>query len=276
MQVSDLGGTSITYANLGFCYNSLGYFNKALKYFRKSIKISRKLGNRKGEGIHLGSIGICYIGMGDIGQAIKFIEESISIAEEIGDQEGIAASQRRYAYVALLQSNWTDALAYYEKALRIAVDLDASRSQHFVGWGLALVRLYMGDPANARVYIDTALNFDEPENTHNAQTVLGVIALQQRDGSTANDAFTRALAHAKMLIDYADRNYAAWDAKGIALAGLALLATDIAERESHLAGARMAFAKARSITDAAGVVTAVRQLLDALKVADTDGVLGDL
>jgi hypothetical protein len=45
----------------------------------------------------------------------------------------------------------------------------------------------------------------------------------------------------------------------------------------HLVDARAAYAKARELTNnAQGVVTDVRQLLDALKVADTDGVLSDL
>ena len=62
-----------------------------------------------------------------------------------------------------------------------------------------------------------------------------------------------------------DRTSRPWTHKGLALCGLALC-----EDERHLPAAEEAFAAARKITRAKGVVASVLNLFDALAVADKE------
>jgi len=276
-EVGNRAGEGIVLGNLGSCYRNLGQYAKAIDYHKQALAIFRQIGDRAGEGATLSNLGGCYSDLGQYDKAVDHIQSAQAIARDIGDQLGQAAYQRRWGNTALLQGDWAEAATQYQLALAIADAIGASSSQHQTRWGLALVKLYTGDLLEARARIDSALTFDEPENTHKSQAALGVIALRQGGGVTARDAFNRAIAHADELLGHSDQNYDAWDTRFIALSGLALLATDPTQRESHLVEARSAYAKARELTNnAPGVVTNVRQLLDALQVADTDGVLSDL
>ena len=70
------------------------------------------------------------------------------------------------------------------------------------------------------------------------------------------------------MLERCDQNYDALDAKGLALAGLAVL-----EGGDHAAEAIAAFRAARAITVAPGIVGRVKRLLDAMAPADAAGIL---
>ena len=73
------------------------------------------------------------------------------------------------------------------------------------------------------------------------------------------------------MLERCDQNYNAADAKGLALAGAAVL-----EGGDRAAEAIAAFRAARAITSAPGIVGRVKQLLDALAPADPDGILSPI
>src|SRR5205823_13221427 len=88
------------------------------------------------------------------------------------------------------------------------------------------------------------------------------------DRVAATEAFQAAISHADVMLDRNGQNYEALDAKGLALAGLAVL-----EGGQRAAEAIAAFRAARAITKAPGTVGRVRRLLDALAPADSAGIL---
>lgn len=128
-----------------------------------------------------------------------------------------------------------------------------------------------GNLAAARETIEIAHQFDAPDNNHNVLAMLGVIALRQDDRGAACEAFQAAVAHADSLLALTAENYDALDAKGLALAGLALC-----EGPQHLPAAIDAYRAARQIFAGAGTVACVVRLLDALAVADTASILGEV
>ena len=89
-------------------------------------------------------------------------------------------------------------------------------------WGLAQAYLFQNDLVNARATIEAALQYDVPQNNHNATALHGIIALRQGDASTARQAFTRAIAQADEILAKTPEYYDALDAKGLALCGLVL------------------------------------------------------
>jgi hypothetical protein len=131
--------------------------------------------------------------------------------------------------------------------------------------------LYVGDVPGARIAADAARVHDVPENNHNVLALLGLIALRQDDRGAAAQAFSAAIAHADVMLERCDQNYAALDARGVALAG-----REVLEGGQRAAEAIAAFRAARAITKAPGIVGRVRQLLDALAPADAAGVLAPI
>jgi tetratricopeptide (TPR) repeat protein len=72
--------------NLGTIKLLRGYAAEALKYFEQALVIAREIGDRRGEGIHLGNLGSAYITLEQVENAIEYYEQALVIAKEIGDK----------------------------------------------------------------------------------------------------------------------------------------------------------------------------------------------
>jgi hypothetical protein len=92
-----------------------------------------------------------------------------------------------------------------------------------------------------------------------------------RLGDTAR-AFSDALTAADSLLALADRNVDALEVRALALSGLAVVAGDPA----RAAQAAEAFARARAVTRAPGVVADTRRLLGIITTHDHSGILAAL
>ncbi len=131
--------------------------------------------------------------------------------------------------------------------------------------------------------IEGALQYDVPENNHNATALRGIIALRQGERETAQEAFTKSIAQADEILSKTPDYYSALDAKGLALCGLILVKDLTGFTESltggesggeNLSGLTMeTFRKARKIAPYAGVVKSVLRLFDELVKCDEDGIL---
>ena len=87
-------------------------------------------------------------------------------------------------------------------------------------WGLAQAYLFQNDLVNARATIEAALQYDVPENNHNATALHGIIALRQGERETAQEAFAKSIAQADEILAKTPDYYSALDAKGLALCGI--------------------------------------------------------
>ena len=85
-------------------------------------------------------------------------------------------------------------------------------------------------------------------------------------------AFSDAVTAADALLALADSNVAALQARALALSGLAAAAGDPARATE----AAEAFARARTVTSAAGVAADTRRLLDQIAGHDRSGILADV
>ena len=175
------------------------------------------------------------------------------------------------------------------------------QTQIYARWGLAQIYLFQNDLVNARSTIEAALQYDVPQNNHNASALHGIIALRQGERETAQEAFTKSIAQADEILAKTPDYYSALDAKGLALCGLALCARD--DGPSTVDGGRGAvpapdanhtsntgrgdpaptvddaietFRKARKIAPHAGVVKSVLRLFDELAKCDKEGILKDV
>ncbi len=116
-----------------------------------------------------------------------------------------------------------DAIRQAIEAVQIAGETGDLRLISSANESLALVQLFVGDLRAARAAAEAARAHDVPRNNHNVQALLGLIALRQGDHVAAAEAFSAAIAHAKVIHELCDQNYDVLDAKGLALTGLAVL-----------------------------------------------------
>ncbi len=315
-EIGDRRGEGADLGSLGNAYAALGEVRRAIAYYEQALEIAREIGDRRGEGNHLGNLGVAYADLGEVRRAIAYYEQALEIHREIGDRsgEGNDLDNLGNAYADLGEVR--RAIAYYEQALEIAREIgDRSGEGYRLGnlaqalidqgqyeaaiqhaqncagigeqiqdpeicqWGygrLALARLYSGELTAAGQAANAARQYDVPLFNAQVQALAGVVALRQGNPAPAREAFASALEHAEALLARTPDLYDLLDAKGLALAGLALLASDTAEAEALVSQAVEAFRAARVACAAAGVVGRVLRLLDALAVADVEGRLQDI
>ena len=262
-------GEGADLGNIGLAYHQLGQVNKAIEYHKQALAIACKIRNRGGEGADLGNLGTAYKDLGQVDNAIEYYEQALTIAREIGYRYlevcGLVCIGDTFSDTGELDN----AVKRYKQAIEIADEIKNVQSQHEARYGLARAHLYSGNLETARSTAESARMCDYPTNNHNVLALLGVIALQQGDRTSANEAFKAAVAASDILLDHSDTNYEALDAKGLALCGLALCEgkSDYIEEAIH------AYTKARSIIRAPGIMGRFLRLFDELARADTQGLL---
>ena len=108
---------------LGLAYRNLGNVQRAIKFHEKGLTISRKMGDRQGEGTALGNMGNAYYRLGNYEKAIDFHQQCLTIVREIGDRqgEGAALGNLGLAYYSL--GNYEKAIDFYQQCLTIAREM---------------------------------------------------------------------------------------------------------------------------------------------------------
>jgi tetratricopeptide (TPR) repeat protein len=255
--------------NLGNCHYRLGDYRQAIGLFTEALGIARDTGNRRLESYDLGYLGNCRYDLGDYRQAIDLHTRSLAIARDIGDRHGetlaldylgrawLASGDTRRAVMLLQHAvSVADVTADFEPAVK-------ARS------GLARAQLRLGDPAAALAATGARPELlclpEEPA----IRLLEGLALLRLNRVEEGVRAFSDALAAADALLALADRNVAAVHARALALAGLAAATGDPA-RATVTAEA---FARAHTITSAAGVAADTQSLLDTIASHDHSGVL---
>jgi tetratricopeptide (TPR) repeat protein len=262
--IGDRRGEGADLGNLGIAYRDLGEVRRAIEFYQQALAIARDIGDRRGEGADLGNLGEALRDSGDVQRAIEYFEQALTIYTQIGDRGGEAFIYRELGYTTMDQSQLGE-------AIQIADEIEFTQIQNEARFSLALAHLVAGDLPAARAAIEEARQYDVPANNHNVLALHGVIALRQGESSAAQEAFAAAVAAADDLLAKTAESYDALDAKGLALAGLALCG-DAAQVPAAVA----AFRAARAITSAPGIVAGALQVFDALDVCDASGRLAEV
>jgi tetratricopeptide (TPR) repeat protein len=267
--IGDRPNQGVALGNLGNCHYRLGDYRQAIALFTEALAIARDIGNRRLEGYDLGYLGNCHNDLGGYGQAIDLHTQALAIARDIGDRHGetlaldylgrawLASGDARRAVTFLEQAvNVADATADFEPAVKARA-------------GLARAQLRLGDPAAALAATGARPEVSCPPEEPTVRLLEGLALLGLDRAEEGVRAFSGALAAADALLALADRNVAAVNARALALAGLAAATGDPA-RATVTAEA---FARAHSVTSAAGVTADTQRLLDAIVSYDRSGVL---
>ena len=267
-EVGDRRGEGAALGSLGSAYAALGQTERAIGYHEQALAMYREVGDRRGEGVCLGYLGLAHASLGRFERAIGLYEQALAIHREVGDQRNEGRFLRERSWIDIAEGRYEDATTRARDAVRIGEETGDPAIVSRGNGNLALALVGLGDLPGARDAAESARRHDVPLNNHNILALLGLIALRQGDRAAATEAFSAAVAHADVMFDRCRENYNALDARGLALAGLAVL-----EGGHRAAEASAAYRAARGITTAAGIVGRVRLLLELLAPADAEGIL---
>jgi len=284
----------IDLSNLGSAYYALGDIHKAIEFWELALVIAHEFADRETEGIVLGNLGECNYELGQLKQAIDYCKQALTISREIQDR---GSESRHLVNLGGYYINYEDiekSIVFYRQSIQIADEINYIQVQSGARSPLALAYLLQNDLVNARATIEAALQYDQPQNNHNATALHGIIALRQGERETAQEAFTKSIEQADEILAKTPEYYSALDAKGLASCGLAICFsdtdhTDASRTESSVKKRRKSvpsvesvskkndaietFRAARKIAPHAGVVKSALRLFDELVKCDEEGVL---
>jgi len=128
-QIGDRGGEGVHLGNLGRAYAALGEVRRAIGTFEQALAIAREIGDRHGEGARLGSLGLAYADLGEVRRAIGTFEQALAIAREIGDRGTEGAHLGSLGLAYAALGEVRRAIEYYEQALAIARKIGDRRNE---------------------------------------------------------------------------------------------------------------------------------------------------
>jgi tetratricopeptide (TPR) repeat protein len=127
--LGDRRGEGNHLGNLGIRYADLGEPRKAIGYHEQGLAISREIGDRRGEGNHLGSLGNCYAELGEPRKAIEHYEQALAISREIGDRRGEGNRLGNLGNCYAELGEPRKAIGYHEQALAISREIGDRRGE---------------------------------------------------------------------------------------------------------------------------------------------------
>jgi tetratricopeptide (TPR) repeat protein len=275
LRVKSRSDEGIFLGSLGSTHMALGNLRMAIQYYEQALVIAREVGDHFSEGNRLGNLGIVHNLLGESKKAVIYLEQALMFSRETTDKQREVLSLQNLG-ISYAEEEHKKAEENYKQAIKIADEISFSVAQQNTRSGLAESYLFENDLVNSRATIEAALQYDDPQNNHNATGLHGIIALRQGEMKTAQEAFTKSIAQADEILAKTPEYYSALDAKGLALCGVALCADDgpsTVDRGKMIDEAIEIFRAARVIAPHAGIVKATLRLFDELAKCDPKGLL---
>lgn len=251
--------------NVGFCFKIRGQLDKAIDQYRQALLAARGAGNKKGEATALGNLGDCYALQAKGEQAYRYLQQALETCDEIGFREGKGNFLHSLAELLIDEGDYGQAVTTAREGATLGT---AINRQEVIGDNnSALVRAYLclDDLNAATMAVHLARQPETPLKQHYALALQGVVALRRRESAVAQEAFRASVEQSAALLAREPRNFEALYTQGLAHYGLALCA-----RPAHVAKASAAYARARTVNEAAGVVARALNLLDQLATVDEE------
>lgn len=280
---------------LGNLFLDLGQFEEAKKAYDEAERIAENVGLSRELNWIWGTKGILLKKKGNYREALDLQKKGLDKVCNVHPDSSII----RYTDLAdtLLamgqyeqaQSDINQALVISAKSLKKPLSLDVSFAEAYLqapiqedalphemqspgdyqrrGVILALSYLHLGDLENARIVIEKARKNDAIPHRHATAALHGLVSLRLGRTKEAKSLFLDALKYAEESIERERNYYDAYYAKGLALTGLGLLATD--DQSNLLNKAAETYELARDICSEKGVIDDALQLLDEIRFSGT-------
>ena len=155
--IGDRGGEGAHLGNLGSAYLDLGEVQRAIEYYGQALAIAREIGHRQAEGNHLGNLGSAYYLLGETRRAIEYYEQALAIAWEIGDRRNERVHLGNLGNAYSTLGETRRAIEYYEQALVIDREIGDRRGEGNHLGNLGTAYDRLGDVRRAIEYYEQAL-----------------------------------------------------------------------------------------------------------------------
>jgi tetratricopeptide (TPR) repeat protein len=155
--LGDRRGEGAHLGNLGSAYYSLGQVEEAIAYHQQALAISREIGDRRGEGSDLGNLGLAYADLGQVEEAIAYHQQALAISREIGDRRGEGSDLGNLGSAYADLGQVEEAIEYYRQALEIARQIGDRRNEGNWLGNLGLAYAALGQVGEAIAYHQQAL-----------------------------------------------------------------------------------------------------------------------
>jgi PAS domain S-box-containing protein len=113
---------SVTFINIGEISKYQGNYPRALEYYHKALKIKEEANEEPGISLSFINIGSIYTLQGEYDKALEYEHRALEIAEKLKDKRLISNCYEEIGTV-YLQTKKPEALEYFQKALKIVVEL---------------------------------------------------------------------------------------------------------------------------------------------------------
>lgn len=199
-QLNDKYGQAQSSNQIGIAYATTGHFFKAIQAFEKSLTLARQLNRSIGLVSVLNNLGECYQQLYATDQALACHREGLVLAEAANFRLLEADLCRNLGLDLAQQEEWTESIAYLQRAHDLAQESQAPEIYFHTLYALARVELTRGD-ASGQTYAHTLLAATEPGQSrwHQANGLFVLGGFEQLVGnvSTAEELWQRAifLAH---------------------------------------------------------------------------------
>jgi len=256
-------------SNLGATHVHLGEFRQAIGVYAQALDVARSTGERQFEGSALVNLGNCYYRLGEYRRAIDLDTQALAIAREIGDRSEEAVAVEYLGRAWLASGDALRAVTLLEQAVSLADTTgDIEPAVEARSW-LARAHLQLGDPAAALAATTARRELPYPTEEPMLRLLEGLALLDLHRLEASVPAFSAAVTAANALLALADSNVAALQARALALSGLAAATGSPAQAVD----AEEAFARARAVTSAPGVLAGTHRLFEQIACHDRSGVL---
>jgi serine/threonine protein kinase/tetratricopeptide (TPR) repeat protein len=135
-EIGDRRGSSATLNNLGNLAVEKGNLDEAEKYFNRAVTMAREITYRGGEPYSISGLGDVLLVRGDLAGARKQYLDALTICEDIKDEDFASQIRTNLAFVALLESKFSEGEAL---ARQSAIAFDKSKSTASSAWAHAVL-----------------------------------------------------------------------------------------------------------------------------------------
>jgi predicted ATPase/DNA-binding SARP family transcriptional activator/Tfp pilus assembly protein PilF len=181
-QVGDRGIAARAYTNLGVVAGASGAYCEARRLFDASLGIFQALGDRSGEARALINLGIVSYYMHNYAEAQKLLQASLDTSRVIGNRFSIAVALDNLGIIAYELGQYAEAKQLYLESRAICQQLGLRLGEGVALNDLGQVALALGEAVEACGYFDAALRIAmDIQATPLALNVLvGIAALLER------------------------------------------------------------------------------------------------
>lgn len=156
-QLGDRPGEGAHLGNLGLAQAELGQTRRAINCFEQALAICREIGDRRGEGAALGSLGSAYAALGQVGRGIKYQKRALAISRGAGDRRNEGANLGNLGSAYAVLGEAGRAIKYHEQALVISHEIGDRRAEGAHLGNLGLAYADLGHAERAIKHYEQAL-----------------------------------------------------------------------------------------------------------------------